>query len=836
MDGPLSDLVIAWRRLSRAPVFALFAIATLAVGIGATTAMWSIVRLVMAPPSGVRESETIVNINHAPRGGFPLVRMSWPDYQDLRRSQTAFETVSAWSFFRQAVAANGRMDSAFGEIVGGEYFDLLGVRAVVGRTLQPADDVAGAPPVAVLSYSIWQRMFDGTADIVGRPITVNGHAFEIVGVADGSFHGLFNNGFVPTAVWVPLASAATLGEAGTGFSLDPNNRERRWLSVKGRLKPGRTLDDAQAELMLIAKRLDMAYPIGRERDARTRSPFVTSRQWTAQPLDRVILGENVDFVMRPLIGAFMAAVGLVLLIACTNITNLMLARVAGRQQETAVRLALGASRWRLIRETLGETVILASAGGSLGLLLTRLLTRMLGGQVNVGGGVILTGQPPFDVTVFVGGAVTTLLALMVAGVGPALQAARVNPRSAFATDGNGTATPRWHGRRLLIAVQVAVSLLLLALASLCVAEVQSEHQHDSGVVLKELAVLVIDFPVQRVDELRARRILDYALSTLARHPGVEAVAASSGLPFGLATPGGSMMPTEGGAKTQVEFVAATPAIHRVLGVAVVRGRSLDSRDDAVAPRVAVISERTAMSVFGRTDVVGHQAILKRAHWVGEPEPPATEVTIVGVAADTDTGWLGRRDHGVVYIPLAQQYEGRLVLSARNPTDPATTATVLRKMVTSVGPDIAVSQVGVASAVIGPQNPFLEVVAGLAGVLGIFALLVALAGLYGALSHIVGRRTREIGVRLALGADAREIVRMVVLEGLGPVALGISVGLIVGAIARSAMQPILVQVLPKMDSLLLIVAPISMLVAASFACYFPARRAARLDPNVALKDL
>ena len=834
MKGSLNDLVIAWRRVTGAPVSTLFAIVTLALGIGATTAMWSIVRLVTAPPSGVRHPETILHINNAPGGGLPFVSMSWPDYQDFRRSQTVFEAVTAWAYFRQAVSANGRADSTFGEIVGGEYFDVLGVRAAFGRTLQPADDSVGAPPVAVISSQVWRHVFDGASDVVGRPIIVNGHSFEIVGVAEETFHGLFNNGFVSTAVWVPLASANVVGHAGTGFTLDPEGREKRWLSVRGRLKRGRTFDDAQVEVTLIGKRLDLAYPRGRELNDRVLRPV--GRQWTVRRLDQVILSENADLLMRPLIGALLTAVGLVVLVACLNVANLMLARVTGRRQETAVRLALGASRGRLIRETLGETLILASAGGLVGLVLTRLLIVLVGGQLNVGGGLVLTGQPPMDVTVFVGAALATLLALLVAGVAPALQAASVQGRSAFTAEGSATATPRWRGRRLLIALQVTVSLLLLAVASVCLTEVRSEHEHDSGIDLKQFAVLLVDFPMQRIDEARAHRIIDDALSTIPRQPGVEAVAASSGLPFGLPTPGGWMKPTEAAEQTRVEFVAATPGIHKVLGVSVVRGRSFDHRDDALAPRVAVVSERTVFSLFGTTDVVGRHAILKRSRSAGERDAPETEVTIVGVAADTDVAWLGRRDHGVVYVPLDQQYEGRLVLSARAPTDPAGTALALKKTLTSLDPDIAVSQVGVASAVVGPQNPFLEVVTGLAGVLGTFALLLALVGLYGALSHAVERRTREIGVRLALGADARTIVGMVVLEGLGPVALGIAVGVIVGAIARAAMQPMLVQLLPKVDALSIVVAPIAMLIAASLACYIPARRASRLDPNVALRDL
>jgi predicted permease len=832
----MRDLTFAWRRLRGAPVFTVFAIVTLALGIGATTAIWSIVRVVMGPPSGVREPERLINVYHWPSGGLPIVSMSWPDYQDLRASQTAFAELTAWRFFRQALAANGRADTSFGEIVGGEYFQVLGVRAALGRTLLPSDDTPSATPAAVIAHHVWQRMFDGSPDAVGRVMAMNGHAFEIVGVAPPDFRGLFNNGFVPTAVWVPIHSVRLLGDAaGTGYTIDPANRERRWLMVKGRLKPGRTLADAQAEIATIGRRLDAAHPIGRDLDPRIRARFSTSRGWTLKPAREVILNENASPLMRPLAGALMAAVALVLLIACTNLANLMLARVTSRRHDAAVRVALGASRGRLLRDGVAEALILAVAGGLLSLPLTRALLNAIGSEVDMGNGAILRVHPEMDPTVLAGSAAATLLALIVAGVIPAWQGTRVDLRTALASAGSGTAGPRWRGRQLLIAVQVAVSLVLLAIASVSLTEVRRQHRSDSGVDLDRIGVLEVDFALQRVDEARVRGIVDGVLAMAARHPGVEAVGASSGLPVGLGTPGGSVR-ADGGKPVSVEFVAATPDVLQVLGVPLVRGRALDPRDVAGAERVAIVSAHTASTLFGTIEATGRRAIVKRSRWVGEPDPRDVEVTIVGVAADTDTGWLGSRNRGTVYLPLDQQFERRLVLSARAPGDPAGAAGALRRALASIDPGIAVSRAGVAATVIGPQNLFLEVVMALASLLGAFALVLALAGLYGALSHIVSGRTREMGVRLALGASAPRIVRMVVRDGLVPVLVGIAVGGALAVVARMALQPMFVRMLPKLDPLALALAPASMLIAAVIACYVPARRAARVDPNVALRSL
>jgi len=829
------DLTLGWRRLRATPTFTLFSVMTLALGIGVTSAISSVVRAVIGPPPGVRDVETIVNVYHTAAGSLPMIGLSWPDYQDFKSQQTVFENVTAWTFFRQAFAANGHAETAFGELVGGEYFDVLRVNAEVGRTLQAADDRVGAPPVAVISHQVWLRVFGGAPDIVGRVIKMNGHSFEIVGVAPSAFRGLFNNGFVPSAIWVPLASVPLL-PSGNGHTLDSNDRERRWLLVKGRLKPGRSLSDVQAEATGIARQLDSAYPIGRGLAAQVRSPYRTSRPWTVRRASDIIMGEFVDPIMRPLIATLMTAVGLVLLIACTNLANLMLARGAGRRHEIAVRLALGASRWRLVREALAESVILAAVGGLLSLLITQALIVAIGTDVAIGNGAALHVEPVVDAVVLLASACATLLAVLIAGLGPALQSTRADVRSALATDSAGGALPRWRGRRALIATQATVSLLLLAIASLCVTQVRQDTRNDSGLDLEHLAVVEVDFGLQRYEPERVRQIVDAVLDQVGRQPNVEAVAASSGLPVGVYTPGGFVRTPDEATGAYVDLLASTPGIFHALGVSIARGRALDGRDLAGAAPVIVVSERLARTLFSTVEVVGRPVIFKRRRWVGLPEPKDERVTIVGVAADTDTGSARQRDHGTAYLPLAQHFEGRLVLSARSSGDPVALVSALRKALQAVDPEVAVSQAGTGLAVAGPSNLFLQVTAALASLLGSFALLLALAGLYGALSHVVARRTREIGVRLALGASPRQIIRMVLVDGLRPVVYGVTMGLTLSLVARMALQPFFVRFMPVIDPFAATIAPVSMILAALIACYLPASRAARVEPNVALRDL
>jgi predicted permease len=822
MANLVRDLRLAGRRLRRSPLFALFAVLTLAAGIGVTTALYSIVRAVLSPPPGMAHVGRVVNVYHAPRGSIPTIALSWPDYQDFRRRQTVFDKVAGWSFERMAFAANGQTGTGFGEFVGGDYFDALGVRLAAGRALQPADDQPGAPPVVVLSHGVWERAFGGRPDAVGATIRMNGRPFQVVGVAAREFRGLFNSGVVPSAMWAPFSTLAHAGSVRAG-GLD--DRSSRWVQVRGRLAPGRALADAATEIRLIAAQLDAESPLGPEDGA------ARSHTWTVRRAADVALNEGADFIIRPLAAVVMAAVGLVLLVACTNLANLMLARGTDRRHEFTVRRALGATRAQLVREATAEGVLVVAAGGAIGIAVARTLMIVLGNDLAVGNGIFLRVEPRLDAVVLATAAAAALLALVVAALVPALHSTRGDLRAGLAAEAHA-ALPRWRARRLLVSAQVGVSVALVALAALAVAQVRSQERIDRGLDLDRLALAEVDFGAQQYDPARVLQLATTTLGLLRQGSGVETASVSSGLPIYLRNPGATLRPLDEARSAHTALVAASADLFRTVGVRITRGRGFDARDAAGAAPVVVISEKTARALFDAAEPVGRQVRLKRNQWVGDPEHPVLVKTVIGVASEVAS--TAGQDRLAVYVPFEQQPERHLAFAVRT-ADPDAALPLLRQTLAAIDPDLALTQLTTGESLAGADVLFFRVMGGLSGVLGAFALVLALAGLYGVLSHLVGRRTREIGLRIALGADRRRVIAMVLRDGLGPVVAGVALGLGAGALARLALRPMFDRLTPAVDPVALAIVPVAMIAAGVLACVVPARRAASVDPNVALKD-
>lgn len=824
------DLRFAFRRLLRSPAFTLFSVLTLALGIGATTAVYAVVRSVVGPPSGVRDADEIVNVYHSSWGRRSAAGFSWPDFQDLRARQTVFSSLAAWAPFGQIWSANGHAERGSGEVVTGDYFGMLGINPELGRMLQPEDEKAGARAVVVISHALWQRVFAGRHDALGAVLSMAGQQYEIVGVVPKEFRGLSNSGLTPTAVWMPTAALPP----GIRFTLDPLARESRWVWAKGRLKLGRSVDEAAAEVARIGAQLDAEYPMGQEAKGQRRSSVNTNRSWTVRRLTDVRVNESDASIVDAFVMALMIAVGLVLMVVCTNLANLMLARGWGRRHEVAVRRALGASRLAVVRGIALEAAILAVAGGIAGLILARALTVAITGEVRiVGSGATMHLEPEIDLMVLLLACGATLLSLAIAGVVPALQATRPDVRGVLASNGAATVAAPWRGRRLLITGQVVVSLVLVALAALAVGQLRAQTTGHPGFDLQHLAVAQLDFTMQRYDPDRARQVLDIVVRDTSQRPGVVAATAATGLPAGISRRG--WISLGGGAQARpVAVVAATGRVFDTLAVPVLHGRAFDERSDPASASF-VIDELSARALFGRTNAVGQQVQFHAQPGVDEPALPPAMLTIVGVAAATDSGTLGSREGGVVYLPLAQQRSGRVVVAVRTSGDPADTVGALRAAIGAADPGLAVLEIGTGPKVTGYYSLFYETVATIAGGLGVLAWAIALAGLFGILSHLVIRRRREIAVRMALGASAQAIVRMVVREGLIPVILGIAAGLALAVLARQAVQPFLVRAVPAVDLAILVAMPLLCLAVGALACYVPARRAARVAPMQVLKE-
>ena len=804
------ELVFATRRLRATPVFTIFAIASLALGVGATTAVYSAIHSMLWRSTGVEDADRVVMVARSSPAGGRVEAVTRQDLDALPSIEACCERVAASA--RVAITlGHGTWTEGFqGEAVTGEYFHLLGVRAAaVGRIILGSDDDPSSSPVAVLSHRLWRTRLAADPAIVGRVLRLNGQPVEVAGVLPPSFTGLGR--FAGTDVWVPVSTL-------------PAERLSRF-TVLGRLRDGASVSHAAREFAAASRRLD-AVPLAEGSAA--------ARQWSAVSYADA-LGDPPGGL--PYGAIVMALVGLVLAVASANLANLVLGRGASRRQELAVRRALGASRWRLVREQLAESAIVALLGAAGAYVVVRVLLVALAIDLPVRPQIVQL-DPQLNQPTLLVAAAALLAALVVMGLLPAWQLTRQEVRPLMTSDPGGVGQRWWRGQKRSVTWQVAMSLGLLLVAVTCIRVVVDVALHDSGVDVERLAIGYLSKPRDWSPE-RSLQAFDGLVATVRAQPGIEAAAVSSGLPFGTRPPGVSVTTVDrpfgvGVNDIDATLVAATPGIFRVAGISILRGQAFDARDTA---SVVVLSAQTAQRLFGTIDVVGRDMRLR--DWPPRADDRAGRtVRITGIASDTDTSRLFSRDQGALYVPLGQHSESafmNLTLVARTPEDPDVVLPRLRTAAALTDPDLAIGPgSGSGRMVLAGAYEGLRILAILLGSLGALAVVLSMAGLYGVLSHVTVRRTREIGLRMALGAGRRDVLRLVLTDGLRPVLEGIVIGLVIATAARL----ILNSVNPAMENTAAatsVLACLPLVLAALVACYLPARRAARIEPSQALRD-
>lgn len=873
LTGALRDLLLSARRLRQSPVFTIFAIASLALGIGAATAAYSAMYALVLRPRGFDESGlVVVNRTNSISSNFPA-SISWPDYLDLAAAARSFDRITAWTSLRGVVLTSGDGASLVqAEAVAGSYFETLGARPALGRLIQPADDRPEASSVIVLSDSTWRAQFAANPSVVGTTVKLAGQAVEIVGVAPAGFRGVTSILVSQNAGWVPLSFLRRLDNRFHAFR--PADRGRASLTVAGRLRSGATVLSAAVEMTTIGQGLNAAVPLPQvnipSAPGQTIQPV---RAWAVVPTSETTAVAAAEagrvVTMLP---------ALVLLVACTNLTNLVLSRGATRRQEMSVRGALGASRWRLIREELGETALIAGAGALLGALvahglLTWTVATLQEPMTSLAPGLQVAWR--LEPVVFVSAGAAAAIAMLVAGLLPALQLTRRVPARGLSLDA-GTSALRWRGRSNLIALQVGVSVTLFLLVVIGVRFLITPPNGGRaaathlGEGLDGVAVATVPFGSQNYPESRTREALAKIAEDLGRVPGIEAVALADrvpGLPnlsatysassaeytsgplFAYFTEPGQPVVSRGpgvdsdSATPSTTTFRVTPGLFSALGLRAERGRVFTDADGSGRP-VVVLNRALATRVFGDADPTGRRVMMlidrAREGTAATAASPPVEATVVGVLApsaiDLPSGAAGRVPT-FAYVPFAQQYSSTMTIVVRaSDGDARPLVAAIASAVRRADPELAILNAGRADVMARGPLTFLRYLVTVGMGLATLALVLAMAGLYGVLSHVVTRRMREMGLRIALGAEPGRILRLVFRSGFRPVLEGLFIGFGCAWTIRMIVQASFTGTLSGIDATLVVAAAAPLLVAASIACYLPARRAARVDPNVALRDL
>jgi len=812
MTGIAEDLRYTLRGLIKNRGFALVAVVSLALGIGANTTVFTLLNAVLLQPLPVADPARLVAVAtldaHNP-GVWPC---SYPNYKDYRDRNGVFSSLLLANPVPISLSGRGDPQRLIGQLVSGNYFAGLGVNPVAGRGFLPEEDLSpGAAPVAVISYGLASRLFGGARPAVSSTVEFNGRSFRIVGVAPPGFLGV--DSLYAADVWVPFMMYHEVYP----FPTLVNQRRALLFTVVGRLKRGVSMAEAETAIQALSQDLAREYPSDNE-----------GRRASLRPLAEAAIRPST----RPLIAnagiVLLTVSGLVVLIACANIANLLLARASGRNREMAVRLAMGASRGRLVRQLLTESMVLGMAGGGLGLLLALWLrTALWSARPPMFNHA--TFAPNLDGRVFGYDLAISLATGILFGLMPAVRSTRSNlatdlkDRTGQSPAGHGN----WNVRSLLVAGQVAFSLVALLGAALFLRSVDNANRFDPGFDASRLGVIMFNVSDQGYDEARGSQFQRRALERAAAAPGVDGAAISNDSPFRVSFSRQVLLEGEPAANGSGRFSLNSvvgPGYLQTVRIALLRGRDFSPLDNRTTPRVAIVNEAAARLLWPDGDPVG-----KVIRFSGDNTP----LEVVGLARNANYLGVGEAPQAMIYRSLTQYYFPAVVLYVHTAGDPESVAAAVRREIQALDRNLVLHSEGVRTS-LHDELWAQRISAGLLGMFGCLALVLATIGIYGVVAYTVNQRVREFGVRMALGATPADIQAMILGEGVRVVAVGVILGLMAALVCSRLVGSMLLVTSPR-DLLTFVLVPSIMALVAVIACWVPALRVTRIEPGAALRE-
>jgi predicted permease len=811
LEDLAKDLRYAFRTLSKSPGFAAVIIVSIALGIGANATVFSIANGLLWGTLPVKDPHRFVMFNEGES-------LSYPDYEDYRGQTSAvFEGVAAhFPLVPASIGGPEEPERVWGQLVSGNYFSLLGLNFTLGRPIRAEEDeVQGRDQVVVLSHNIWMRHFGGDSKILGRPVMLNGRPFTVVGVAPAGFSGI-DHGLV-SDFWVPLADA---GQIMPDLTEDNpwENRDGQWLILNARLRPGVSLTQAATALNVVKKRIDDTY---RKHEKEHRPPITLSRA-----------GGLVGGADEPALGimaVLMVVVLLVLMVACANVANLLLARATGRQKEIAVRLAIGASRWRLVRQLLTECVLLALAGATAGFVVAAVAARALSRfQLPAPFPIIFDFNVDWRVVAFTAG--LSLMTALLFGLAPALRATRPDLLDALKNEtsvfGNKA---RFGSRNVLVTVQVAFSLVLLVGAGLFLRSLQNASSIDIGFDPHNILLVTVDPKLHGYSHGKMEQFLAQLREGVAALPGVRSLTYVDSLPLSIG--GISYQFKTAGDKpgTEPSVIANVydtgTRFFETLGIPLLRGRDFATSDDQ---HVAIVNETMARHLFGNSDPLGRRM-----------DRDKTSYRVIGVVRNSKSRTLGEAPANCAYLFLEAAPENvpsffGISIAVKTSVKPEALSRPVRAEIAKLDSNLAVFGVETMQEHVNKSLLLPQIFATLLGIFGAVGLTLAAIGLYGVMSYSVRRRTREIGIRMALGGRPSTVLAMVVRQGLALTGIGLAIGLVIAA-GVGRLSATLLYGISGTDLVTFLAVPTVLVAVALIAIVIPAHRAGQVDPAVALRS-